>query len=838
MNIAEEFQPQIAKLYKLNIESLLPIPISAASITEGEIKKLIGVSSALSLSKEPSDLILSYEIMSRLIESTEESAIDITSAADIILSRLGNFPGRTLLRSRYTQDERPSIPISLALERVAREAENSTNEGILLTDFQYKLLEALQKQSSLSVSAPTSAGKSFILNIDLVRRLKSCTEKVIVYIVPTRALISEVSNRIRQTLQRENINDTTVRTAPFPLETESKFKSIVYILTPERLLTLLKPKNNTQQISTLIVDEAHEIQKGNRGIVLHNAVEIALSKHPKTSLMFASPLIKNPGYLLNLFKRSDNGQFFTETVSPVSQNILLISEVNKKPNMVNVSLLTNKFDITIGERHVNFRFRDSIFKQRANLAYAITKNDDSTIIFANDPSDAEKIASELSSLNKNFEPSNNIKEFVSFIKSEIHEEHGLVKSLQSGVAFHYGDIPSIVRAGIEDLFRSGEIKYICCTSTLLQGVNLPAKHIVIDNPYSGKNPMLRSDFLNLAGRAGRLLQEFHGNIWCIRPGNWVDESYKGDTLQEIKSSMDKIMGDGGKIIQELINESLTDEKDKEIAEAGFSKLFHESMTSTDTELTAKYSTSDTAEIFNDNLIHIRSLEVTLPYDILEAHRSLRPDHLQHIYNHMIGVLSIDHLSLLHPFEVGGKERMSNTVDLVCEYFSWDAPVNSIKYRNLICNLAHDWVTGKSIGSILKDRVNYVRRDDDNKLSASSIIRQVLKVIESAIRFRLVKYLSAYEDLLELALLERGFSKEDAQQAPYHTFLEFGSCNKVELGLMSVGFSRFTALRLKKIIGNTDAVDVEDYLEALSKININSIDLPKLCLNELKSILGR
>lgn len=320
MNIAEEFQPQIAKLYKLNIESLLPIPISAASITEGEIKKLIGVSSALSLSEEPSDLILSYEIMSRLIESTEESAIDITSAADIILSRLGNFPGRTLLRSRYTQDEQPSIPISLALERVAREAENSTNEGLLLTDFQYKLLEALQKQSSLSVSAPTSAGKSFILNIDLVRRLRSCTEKVVVYIVPTRALISEVSNRIRQTLQRENINDTTVRTAPFPLETESKFKSIVYVLTPERLLTLLKPKNNTQQISTLIVDEAHEIQKGNRGIVLHNAVEIALSKHPKTSLMFASPLIKNPGYLLNLFKRSDNGQFFTETVSPVSQN--------------------------------------------------------------------------------------------------------------------------------------------------------------------------------------------------------------------------------------------------------------------------------------------------------------------------------------------------------------------------------------------------------------------------------------------------------------------------------------------------------------------------------------
>lgn len=838
MNIAEQFQPQIEKLYKLNIESLLPIPDSPATITEHEIKKLIGVSSALSLSEDPRDLILAYEIMSRLLESSKESALDIAPSADIILSRLGNFPGRTLLRNRYADNEQPSIPISLALERVAREAENSTSDGILLTDFQYKLLEALQKQSSLSVSAPTSAGKSFILNIELARRLKSCTEKAVVYIVPTRALISEVSNRIRQTIQRENIGNTTVRTAPFPLETESKFLSIVYVLTPERLLTLLKPKNNTQRITTLIVDEAHEIQKGNRGIVLHNAIEIALSKHPKTSLMFASPLIKNPGYLLNLFNRNDNGQFFTETISPVSQNILLVSEVNRKPNMVNVSLLTDKYEITIGERNFSFRFRDSIFKQRANLAYAITKNDDSTIIFANDPSDAEKIALELSRLNNRFEPSNNIKEFISFIKGEIHEEHGLINSLQHGVAFHYGDIPSIVRTGIEDLFRSGEIKYICCTSTLLQGVNLPAKHIVIENPYSGKNPMLRSDFLNLAGRAGRLLQEFHGNIWCIRPKSWVDESYQGESLQEIKSSMAKIMDDGGTILQELIKRSLTDDKDKEVAEAGFSKLFHESMTSNDEELTNKYSTSDTADTFSENLAHIRSLEITLPYEILESHRSLRPDHLQGLYNHIAGVLSIDHLSLLHPFEAGGKERMSNAIDLVCHHFSWDAPINSIKYKNLICSLAHDWVTGKSIGSILRDRVNFVRRDDDNKLSASSIIRQTLKVIESAIRFRLVKYLSAYEDILELALLERGFAKDDAQQAPYHTFLEFGSCNKVELGLMSVGFSRFTALRLKKIIGNTDAVDVEDYLEILSKININSIDLPKLCLNEFKSIIGK
>jgi replicative superfamily II helicase len=57
-------------------------------------------------------------------------------------------------------------------------------------------------------------------------------------------------------------------------------------------------------------------------------------------------------------------------------------------------------------------------------------------------------------------------------------------------------MPSIIRNGIEFFFKRGDIRFIVCTSTL-QGVNLPAKHLILENPHSGDEPMSRADFLNL-----------------------------------------------------------------------------------------------------------------------------------------------------------------------------------------------------------------------------------------------------------------------------------------------------------------------------------------------------
>lgn len=831
-----DFIDSIEKLIKNSVDSLLPFPAQegAYALQKTDINKLLGLTSILSLSEDPDELSLSYEIISKLVEGYSEDNEQILSAADLILSRIGNFPGRTLLRERYIDDERKNIPFSLTLERIAREAENSIDHDKILTDFQYKLYSALETQSSVSVSAPTSAGKSFTLNLDLMRRLQSGNEECIVYIVPTRALISEVSARIRKTLRTEGLENIVVRTAPFPIEKATAPKNIIFVLTQERLLSLLKPDNNKQKITSLFIDEAHEIQKGKRGITLQNAIEIALHKHPGTSILFASPLINNPGYFLTLFNRLGNGIFFTEKISPVSQNIILVSEVKNKPKEVFIQIASKTRQLELGARNIGFRFRSGMIKQRASFAIAVTKPNESTIIYANGPSHAEDLAEELYQLLPDVEYSSEVKDFISFIRTEIHLEYPLADYLKKGIAFHYGHIPSIVRTGIENLFKAGDIKYICCTSTLLQGVNLPAKHIIIENPKSGDKAMLRSDFLNLAGRAGRLLHEFHGNIWCLRPNSWDKNSFEGDALQEIKASMSTLMEDGGTLIQKLLNKLEISESEKEFAEAAYGRLYHESQTISHENLTSKYETASNIETLEQNIAQVTSLSITLPLELLEAHRSLRPDHLQSLYNDMVGTLQIEDLALVPPYEKGGKAKMDKAVEIIANAFDWSL---NDRYRNLICYLAHSWAFSTPISEILRERVNFIRRGDGQD-PTSTIIRNHLKVLEKEVRFNLVKYFSAYEDLLKLALIERGFLSSDIKIAPYHTFLEFGSCNKDELSLMSLGFSRFTALKLSKKINWAGVLDLEDYVSVLNSISLNSLGLPAICVSELKDILGQ
>lgn len=92
--------------------------------------------------------------------------------------------------------------------------------------------------------------------------------------------------------------------------------------------------------------------------------------------------------------------------------------------------------VNLGNTSVDFSFRGSRTKQRALFANEITGSDESTIIFADGPGEAEKVAEELLAVNKEFFISEDVKDFISFIKTEVHEDYPLAVSLASGVAFH------------------------------------------------------------------------------------------------------------------------------------------------------------------------------------------------------------------------------------------------------------------------------------------------------------------------------------------------------------------------------------------------------------------
>jgi ATP-dependent DNA helicase HFM1/MER3 len=87
------------------------------------------------------------------------------------------------------------------------------------------------------------------------------------------------------------------------------------------------------------------------------------------------------------------------------------------------------------------------------------------------------------------------------------ESPRLASCLPAGVAFHSAALSSSDRSLVESLFREGALLVLCTTSTLAQGVNLPARLVVVKGTRQydkgGYKEYPRAAVLQMIGRAGR-----------------------------------------------------------------------------------------------------------------------------------------------------------------------------------------------------------------------------------------------------------------------------------------------------------------------------------------------
>ncbi|QYK49271.1 MAG: DEAD/DEAH box helicase [Phycisphaeraceae bacterium] len=836
------FPDLLRKLLIADLAAQLPgTPLDhTPPITDDEARKLLGRASVLSLSDDQSQRAIAYEIATRLIELFDNRIPGLISAADVILSRIGNFPGRKLLRQRYARGEgtTPEAPARLGLERIGRELENTVEiAGRVqppLTDFQYEFLASLESATSVSVSAPTSAGKSFILGLDLIRRLRKVVPACVVYVVPTRALIREVTLTIRKHLREAGMEGVPVRSVPFPITQDKAPQGAVFILTQERLLSLLHSREGTQWITTLVVDEAQSIRDEARGVILQTAIEAVLIKHPQAEAHFASPLASNPEFLLDVVQRRDTGRHLVRTLSPVSQNLILVTPVRNKPGLVDCQLVGGTQPLELGRRSLSFKMNAGVYKSRALFAREVTKPDEITLLYANTPGDAEELAEALiEGQEAPGSPDPDIRELIEFVRSDLHPDYPLIRCLPHGVAYHYGFMPAIVRARVEDLCRDGKLKYVCCTSTLLQGVNLPARHIIIENPKRGsKNVMSRADFLNLAGRAGRLLQEFHGNVWCLRPATWEEKSYEGAPLTEIRSAMNEAMADGGTIVQKVLRNEVSG-KELDYGEATLGKVYCDFVRGQRDLAESPWKTQANSATLAETASLVAALPVTLPNALLDANRAVRPDRLQKHHDYLAQLPSVLPLIPAIPRDKAGYARLEAIIKLLCESFAED---ETKLYRRWNW-LSVQWVYNQPLREIIKqDLASPVHPKGPQ--TATARIRALMEHIEVQLRFRLVKYFIAHTSILEHILRGRDDAATADALEPFHVYLECGASDRVALSLIALGLSRATALALRDKISFPEEASPESCLATLAALDLRSIQIPSLCLREVRDLFGR
>ena len=88
-----------------------------------------------------------------------------------------------------------------------------------------------------------------------------------------------------------------------------------------------------------------------------------------------------------------------------------------------------------------------ICERRAQLALRRDGERDGCLVYANGAWEAEKTAEALAALRPAHEPPQEVQDFITYIKENIHAEYALLKTLKAGVAFHHGEMPAGVRAG-------------------------------------------------------------------------------------------------------------------------------------------------------------------------------------------------------------------------------------------------------------------------------------------------------------------------------------------------------------------------------------------------------
>jgi hypothetical protein len=745
----------------------------------------------------------------------DESEPHQREAAAIVLERMGNRPSIRLAaaRDRVSAEAWEDAPAPLQLDVIRRRLELSipVAGGDLVegNPFQRRFWSAVERSRWVSVSAPTSAGKSYIVRRWFEERLAGRSEFTGVYIVPTRALIDEVS---RDLAAQFTGFDVGVYSIPWDAEVGTRQRKIL-VLTQERL-HLLQELMPSQGADLVFVDEAQKFGDGARGVLLQQAVEEALRRNPDLQLIFASPLTSNPEVLLQGSSDPSSTAVVTSESVTVNQNLIWADQVPGKPTRWTLRLVLDGEPADVG--HLDLPSRPHPDSQRLPLvAVTLGAAGGGNVVYVNGAADAEKTARQIyDALGTDHDISNDssVAALRDLVEKTIHSQYALATVLRRGVAFHYGNMPQLVRTEIERLFREGQINFLVCTSTLLEGVNLPCRNLFARNPKKGNgNPMKAADFWNLAGRAGRWGKEFQGNIICVdasRPERWP-ELPRTRTRQPVSRASSDALTDVDVVVAYVkAGAPIEVATQNPMLETIYSYLA--------ARIVGGHGLGTLPDLPAESAVAletaIRTAQGGLEINdaLITRHAGISPAAMQRLLVRFRSYSDPGILTLTLPESSDAVDAYTRALGL-CDLELGSGFGTASRHFGLAL-LIQNWMRGYPLARLISGRIEYLRRNS-KPIRLPNEIRNVMRDVEQIARFKAPKYLACYADVLETHAVEVG--REDLLGGPDITMmLELGVSRETEVSLMALGLSRTAAVSLAEYIVADDLSrdEVRDWIQ--------------------------
>lgn len=103
--------------------------------------------------------------------------------------------------------------------------------------------------------------------------------------------------------------------------------------------------------------------------------------------------------------------------------------------------------------------------------------------------------------------------------------------LRRGIVVHHGKMPGLMARRLKVVIDCGFVRVIIATSTLSEGVNIPVTYLLIPSVYRGAVPLSQQEFTNLIGRSGRPGVATEGSALVVLPERTTIRDSRGRVRQ-------------------------------------------------------------------------------------------------------------------------------------------------------------------------------------------------------------------------------------------------------------------------------------------------------------------
>ncbi|MCW2256894.1 DEAD/DEAH box helicase [Providencia alcalifaciens] len=670
------------------------------------------------LLSNPVSYDLGRDLIVRALDSRERFSEHTTILKNMV-RKSGLFP--------YLKKEFTSLtPDDL---RVLELYQTPFSDDYVFHSMQFHIFNLLKSGQNVVLSAPTSMGKSAIVD----SLLGMGTLNRLVLVVPTVALADETRRRLQERFgERYQIIHHSSQVC--------HSEQAVYVLTQERV----NERDDIVDIDLFVIDEFYklafrQLKSGAIDYQDERVIElnIALSKLLKVSKQF---------YLTGPFVNSIRG----------------LERLGYPHTFVSTDFNTVALDVqTFGIKANDDEAKLNALKEIAQTCIG------ATIIYCKSPTVAGQVARELIRLGHGTLSESH---HIDWVSEEFDADWDYTVALRNGIGLHFGALPRALQQYTADQFNAGKLRFLLCTSTIIEGVNTIAKNVVIYDNRDGNRSIDKFTHGNIKGRAGRMGIHFVGKIFCL-------EEIPEDNLNQ---EVDIPLG-----IQDV---------------------------DTPVNLLASVQPDHLSDFSQDRFNEIEGLSI----DLVKKHSYFRVEQLD-VLQSMFEVMDDTEFSSLVFHWTPATNFLKTFAKIIARLVPHTFNRNGVPVKPtdvMVAKLA-SYLNAESYSEYLKGQIDHARQwvYEGEKRTLSIAINNDLKLITNTFGYTLPKVLSLMEDVVKYHALRRGIRSTVDYT---HVKLVFESLHLPPgvNALEEIGIPIQTLHRLVGLLGFSDLADVDELCQYL------------------------